>query len=281
DQRLRFALLPDLPLNEIRDLGVVHVEAHHLGGAPRRPPALRGTGSSIEDLEEAHEPARRAAARELLLLAADLAEVAAGSRAVLEVPRLRLHEVVDAHQVDIDGLNEARRALRAAVRVRRLDDVVALLVVGPVAAGSVDAVLVIEAAVEPDRRVESAVLVGHQERELGFEGVGVLLGGEVPAELLAGHADGVGDAMDDLADAGLSACLVAMETRLTEVLRDDDVRRELGPIGRYLGALHLEDDGPVRVRDDALPALPHDAGEGVRSGFREAALNREPLAGAA
>src|SRR5690606_31273274 len=116
---------------------------------------------------------------------------------------------------------------------------------------------------------------------LGLEGVGVFLGGEVAAELLAGDADRVGDAMDDLADARFPARLVAVEARLTEVLRDDDIRGELGPTGRYLGALHFEHHGPIGVRDDALPAFPHDAGERIGSDLGEPTLDREPFANAA
>ena len=35
DERLGLLLLADLPVDEVDDLGVVHVEADHLGGAPR------------------------------------------------------------------------------------------------------------------------------------------------------------------------------------------------------------------------------------------------------
>ena len=86
-----------------------------------------------------------------------------------------------------------------------------------------------EAAVEPHRRVERAVLVHEQERELGLERVGVVLRREVAAELLARLADGVRDAVDDLAHAGLALLRVAVEAGLAEVLGDDDVGRELRP----------------------------------------------------
>src|SRR5262249_50727433 len=101
---------------------MVHVEADHLCGATRGAARLGGARCAIEDLEEAHEAARRAAARELLLAAADRAEVRAGARAVLEEARLGLDELVDAHQVVIRRLDEARRALRALVGVLRFED---------------------------------------------------------------------------------------------------------------------------------------------------------------
>jgi hypothetical protein len=47
-----------------------------------------------------------------------------------------------------------------------------------------------EAAVEPDGRVERAVLVHEQERELGLERLGVLRRREVAAKVLAGLASG-------------------------------------------------------------------------------------------
>ena len=114
-------LLFDLPVDEVEDLRVVHVEADHLRGAPRGAARLGRACRAIEDLEEAHEPARRSAAGELLLATADLAEVRAGARAVLEEARLRLHELVDAHEVVVRRLDEARRALRALVGVLGLD----------------------------------------------------------------------------------------------------------------------------------------------------------------
>ena len=92
-------LLAHLPVDEVDDLGVVHVEADHLGGAARGAAALGRARGAVEHLEEAHEAARRAAARELLLLAADRAEVRARARAVLEEARLALDEVVDRHEV--------------------------------------------------------------------------------------------------------------------------------------------------------------------------------------
>src|SRR5262249_53358638 len=131
--------------DEVGDLGVIHVEADHLRRTPRRTAALRRAGRAVEDLEEAHEAGARAAARELLLLAADLAEVRARARAVFEEARLALHEVVDAHEVVAHRLDEAGRALRPLVGVGGLDHLVlvagfALLVPSEVAARADDAV---------------------------------------------------------------------------------------------------------------------------------------------
>jgi hypothetical protein len=64
---LRLLLLADLPLDEVDDLGVVHVETDHLRGAPRGAARLGRARGAVEHLEEAHEARARAAARELLL----------------------------------------------------------------------------------------------------------------------------------------------------------------------------------------------------------------------
>src|SRR5690606_6543080 len=84
DERLRLALLAHLPLDEVLDLRVIHVEAHHLGGATGGAAALGGARGAIEHLEEAHQATGGAAAGELLLLAADGAAVEARARAVRE-----------------------------------------------------------------------------------------------------------------------------------------------------------------------------------------------------
>ena len=206
------------------------------------------------------------------------AEVGAGARAVLEEARLVLDELVDAHQVVVDRLDEARRALRALVGASAVSRhrVGSSTSQAPVAARALDAVAVEEAAVEPHRRVEGAELVDEQVRELGLEGVGVFLRREVAAEALAGLADGVREAVDDLADARLAELFLAVEAGLAEVLGDDDVGRELRPAGGDLGALHLEDDRAVGVGDDAGAALPHHAVERIAPGRRE-----EPGDGAA
>src|SRR5690606_2080838 len=81
----------------------------------------------------------------------------------------------------------------------------------------------------------------------------------------------------DLAYARLPLGLVGAEARLAEILRDDDVRRELGPPRGDLRAIHLEHDGAVGVRDHALTALPHHLVEGMRPLRREVTLEAQPL----
>ena len=85
------------------------------------------------------------------------------------------------------------------------------------------------------------------------------------------------EAVHDLANAGLTLLLVAVDARLAEVLGDDDVGRELGPPGRDLGAFHLEDDGAIRVVDDARAALPGHLVERIGALRREEAIDGEAL----
>ncbi len=103
DERAGLLLLAHLPLDEVDDLRVVHVEADHLGRAARGAAALGGARGAVEDLEEAHQAARRCRRRRASPgLPRMRAEVGAGARAVLEEARLVLHEVVDRHQVVVD-----------------------------------------------------------------------------------------------------------------------------------------------------------------------------------
>src|SRR5690606_25016428 len=84
DERFGLLLLAALPLDEAFNLRMVHVQAHHLGSAARRPPALGCPSSSVEHLQEAHQATGSPAPRELFLLSAYGAEVAARPRPVLE-----------------------------------------------------------------------------------------------------------------------------------------------------------------------------------------------------
>src|SRR5690606_26071589 len=102
-----------------------------------------------------------------------------------------------------DALDEAGRALRILVGALGPLDAAGVGVPAPVVGGALDAVAVVEADVEPDRRVERAVLVQAEGGQLVVEDLGVGVGGEV-AVLAAPVGDGAGDAIDELADAPLA-----------------------------------------------------------------------------
>src|SRR5204862_466654 len=79
------------------------------------------------------------------------------------------------------------------------------------------------------------------------------------------------------ANARLALGRIAEDPGLSEVLRNDDIRRELRPARRDFGSLHLEDDRAVGVGDDAAPALPDDLVERSASGEGVATIEGNPL----
>ena len=137
--------------------------------------------------------------------------------------------------------------------------------------------LLLDADVEPDRRVEAHLLVDQQMGQLGLERGEVLVRGEVAVGLRPGR-DGGDDAVDQLPDAVLP---LRRADVAAEVLADHDVRGELAPEDRDLDVLLLE-DGLAGLRGDAGRAvLPGDLVVGMDAGAGPPALEREaarPLA---
>ena len=129
------------------------LERVHLRRAARLAAALHHVGDLVVNLEEGERTAGPSAAAHLFAGGADGGEIGAGARAELEEHRLGAGEIHDRLHVVIDGLDEAGAALGifvlrgGALGLARLaiEEVVAL------AAFAADAVLVIEADVEPDR----------------------------------------------------------------------------------------------------------------------------------
>ena len=77
-------------------------------------------------------------------------------------------------------------------------------------------------------------------------------------EVAAGDApvaDGLGDAGDEGADAGLT---LGGAVEAVEVFGGDDVGRGHGPVGGDLDVLLLEDDLALEVLDDGVAELPDD-----------------------
>ena len=187
-------------------------------------------------------PGGVAALRQLLLRGAQLREVDAGARAAAEDDALAPDPVEDRLHRVVDREDEARRALR----------------------------LLLEADVEPDRRVEGGELVHEDELQLVLERLRLLVAREVAARA-APRADRVDDAADHLLDAALA---VGRAHAAAEVLLRDDVRRRLRPELRELDALLLE-GRLVLAGDEGVARLPLDLVERVASGDREVAANAE------
>src|SRR4029078_4073602 len=108
----------------------------------------------------------------------------------------------------------------------------------PVALSASDAVLVVEADVEPHGRVEGAVLMEAEPGEIAVEAFAVFGGGEV-AVFHAPVGNRAGDAVDELADAvfALGGAVFAVE-----VLAADDVGGELRPERGDFAVGLLEED---------------------------------------
>ncbi len=264
------ALLDRLPGDELLDVGVVEIEAHHLGRAAGGAAGLDGAGRAVADLEEGHETRRTAAAGERLSVPAQLGEVGAGSRSVLEQARLahpQIHDAAFVHQVVGDRLDEAGVRLRVFVGARRRLELSGLGIGVPVAlGGSGDAVGPVQPGVEPLRRVGRRELPGEHVAQLVVKRGGVVLGVEVavlpapvgptpgqPVEDLAGVALGAGERFAALRHLGVSLIVELRHARLAEVLLNQDVDRHLGPALRRLDALHGEHQAAVGVADFRRP----------------------------
>jgi hypothetical protein len=191
---------------------------------------------------ERHRAGGVAALRELLLRGAELREVDARARAAAEDDPLAADPVEDVLHRVVDREDEAGRALR----------------------------LLLEADVEPDRRVERRHLVDEDRLELVLEGLGLGLVGEVAA-VASPRADGVDDPADHLLDRALA---LGRGHAAAEVLLGDDVRRRLRPELRELDVLLLE-DRLVLAGDEGRPRLPVDLLERVAPLDREMAAHAD------
>jgi hypothetical protein len=260
------------PVDEVEDVRVVQVEADHLGRPPGGAAGLDGACGPVPDLEEAHQAGGAPAAREGLALGPQVGEVGAGPGAVLEeagLPGPQVHDPALADEVVTNALDEAGVGLGATVRGLggldlagdRVHVLVALRRPG-------DVVGVVQAGVEPLGAVGRRDLHGQHVGELVLEGLGVLLGVEVPV-ILAPVAPAAGQPGEDLPGVVLAA--TPGQPRLAEVLLGQDVRGHLGPLGRHLDALLPKNRGAVRVPDLTDTLLEGNGLEGVAPGFGESA----------
>ena len=146
------------------------------------------------------------------------------------------------------------------VGVLRLDGLVLLGVPVPVAHRALDAVLVEQPDVEPDRRVERGVLVQAEPGQVAVEVLGVGRRGEI-AVLQAPVGDRAADAVDKLPHALLPfrGAVLAVE-----ILVDHDVGGQLAPEDGDFAVLLLEEDLAAFALDGGRPRFPLDRVEGLR-----------------
>ena len=221
---------------------MVDVEHDHLGRAAGLAARLDRAGRRVGAAHERHRPGGMAALRQLLLGGAEPREVDARAGAAAEDDALTPDPVEDRVHRVLDREDEARRALR----------------------------LLLEADVEPHRRVERGELVDEDRLELGLEGLGLLVVREVAA--LAAPAGGrVDDPADHLAHGALA---LGRAHAAAEILLRDDVRRGLRPEPGELDALLVERRA-LLARDERIAALPLDLVERVAARDREVPSNGE------
>ena len=115
-----------------------------------------------------------------------------------------------------------------------------------------DVVLVVEAAVEPDRRIEGAVLVDAQPGQFVAENFSVFRRGEIALGLAP-----IGNCARDAADKLLDAMFAfAGAVLAVEIFGDDDFRRQDRPTLRDLDVLLFEDRLAGFIRDFGSPPFP-------------------------
>ena len=235
-------LLVGLAPDELGDVGMVDVEHDHLGRAPRLAARLDRPGRRVGAAHERDRAGGVAALRELLLRGAQAREVDAGAGAAAEDDALAPDPVEDRVHRVLDREDEAGRALR----------------------------LLLEADVEPHRRVERGELVDEDRLQLVLERLRLVLGREVAA-VASPAGDRADDAADHLLDGGLA---LGARHAAAEVLLRDDVGRGLRPELGELDVALLERRA-VLAGDERVADLPLDLVERIAARDREQAADGE------
>ena len=168
DERAGLGFFFRLALDEVNDIGMVHVEDDHLGGATRLAAGLDDAGEGVKAFHEAERTAGGAAAAEAFGGRTQRRKIRAGAGSPLEEHAFGLRESEDGIERVFHRVDEAGRALRGAVAGDAELDALRGRVPVPVLGVGVglDAVA---SDVEPDRRVEGGVLAQQDVREFVVE----------------------------------------------------------------------------------------------------------------
>ena len=105
----------NFPVHEGFDVRVVGVKTDHLCRATCGAAGLDGTSCSVADLEEAHEARTATTTGQRFISTTDVGEVCPRTGAILEESSFtgpKIHDSALAHQVIVDGLDEAGVRLR-------------------------------------------------------------------------------------------------------------------------------------------------------------------------
>ena len=245
------ALFGDLPINEGFDIRMIQIECHHFGGATRGAAALDGARGLVPHRQEAHQARAAAAATQGFFSATELGEIATGAGAVLEDAGLagpQIHDAARVHQIVRHALDKAGVGLGPLVGGRGFLDIAGFRVHVAVALGRAgDAVGVVQAGVEPLRRIGRAHLLGEHVGQLVVEGLGVLGCIEVTVGL-APMTPAARHPMEDLPGIGFAA-IHGVDAFAAEILLGQDVHGHLGP---GIGHHHIpgfEDHGSIQLGD--------------------------------
>ena len=274
DEGVGFGFFLGLALDEVDDVGVVDVEDDHLGGAAGLASGLDDAGEGVEAAHEGEGARGGAAAGEGLHGAADGAEVGTGARTPLEEHALGLGEGEDGVERVLDGVDEAGGALGLGVAGGGEGDLAGGGVPVPVLGVGVG-LQAVAADVEPDGGVEGDLLVDEEVDELGVEGVGGGVIGEVTgSDAPVAHA--LRDTGDEGADAGFT---LGGADQPVQIFRGDDVGGGHAPVGGALDVFLLEDELSLPVLDDGVAELPLDLVVGADAGGGEVAVEGEAASG--
>src|SRR6185437_5043474 len=215
-KRSNLFFLFHLPVDELHDLGMIQVETDHLGGTARSSTGFDGAGSTVADLQKAHEAAGCATAAELLAFPANMREIGAYTGTVFKDPGFsypKIHEPTVVDKVVFHAEDKTCMGLRAFVGrsgffqlvVDRIDEVVALRLTR-------DTVALVEARIEPLRRIGYAGLVEDTIYQFIIKHPGIIFRSKISVSF-APDPPAIGHPVGDLFYRGLA-------TQLTIGLRD-------------------------------------------------------------
>ena len=245
DQRPGLLLLVRLAVDEVLDVRVVDVEDHHLGRAAGLAAALDDAGEGVEALHEGDRAGGGAAAGQ------GLARASAACERLLPVPEPYLKSMPSVlARVRMESMVSSTELMKQAEHCG----------------------LLLDADVEPDRRVEAGVLVEEDVRQLGVEGLGVLLGRRSSRPRAPQPA---------MVSATRPMSWRTLRSRSgvprwpRKYFGDHHVGGRLRPELGHLDVLLLEDLLALLVRDHGVAQLPLDGVEGVHPGRRVVALEAE------